>query len=305
MRRSAAELVADARAGRLGEYYQLWRAIAAQTTLPQSGPVLLDVVRRESTYLVRYHAAAALLALLGTAEFDPVDLTAGRPGEAAALDALERLLQERLTSEHAANFDADRDPSNGYEAIAADFAALRSASTIGVTTVRDWARNLEPGASILDVGCGTGLPISAALVGDGFEVFAIDAAPTLVADFRRRLPEVAVACEAVETSAFFGRAFDGAVAIGVLFLMTAAQQREAIGRIAAALNPGGRMLFTSPREPCTWSDSLTGRLSLSLGHDGYASILANLGLSLVGECCDEGDNHYYSAVLPEHTRSTP
>jgi hypothetical protein len=99
MRRSAAELVADARAGRHGEYYQLWRAIAAQTTLPQSGLVLLDVLRRDFTYLVRYHAAAALLALLGTTEFDPVDLTAGRPGEAAALDALERLLQERLNSE--------------------------------------------------------------------------------------------------------------------------------------------------------------------------------------------------------------
>jgi len=99
MRRSAAELIADARAGRHGEYYQLWPAIAAQTTLPQSGPVLLEVLRRGSTYLVRYHAAVALLTLLGTTEFDPVDLTAGRPGEAARLDALERLLQERLNSE--------------------------------------------------------------------------------------------------------------------------------------------------------------------------------------------------------------
>jgi len=101
MRRAGAELVADARAGRYGEYYQLWRAIADQTTLPQSGPVLLEVLRRDSTYLVRYHAAVALLALLDTAEFDPVDLTAGRPGEAARLDALEGLLRERLNCEGA------------------------------------------------------------------------------------------------------------------------------------------------------------------------------------------------------------
>ena len=101
MRRSATELIADAQAGRHGEYYQLWRAIAALTTLPQSGPVLLEVLRSDSTYLVRYHAAVALLALLDTTELDPVDLTAGRPGEAARLDALERLLQERLNSEGA------------------------------------------------------------------------------------------------------------------------------------------------------------------------------------------------------------
>lgn len=98
LQRSAAELIADVRAGRHGEYYQLWRAIAARTQLPQSGAVLLEVLRGDYAYLVRYHAADALLALLGTTEFDSVDLTAGRPGEDARLDALQRLLEERLDS---------------------------------------------------------------------------------------------------------------------------------------------------------------------------------------------------------------
>jgi len=208
-----------------------------------------------------------------------------------------------MTQENDVNFDADRDRSNGYEAVAADFAARRTASSVGVSIVRAWARSFEPGAAILDVGCGNGVPISATLASDGFDVFGIDASPTLVADFRQRLPEVMVACEAVETSAFFGRTFDGAVAIGLIFLMSAAQQREAIRRIAAALNPGARFLFTSPREPCRWSDSLTGRPSLSLGRDEYASILADVGLSLVGEYSDEGDNHYYSAVISDSSRS--
>jgi 2-polyprenyl-3-methyl-5-hydroxy-6-metoxy-1,4-benzoquinol methylase len=208
-----------------------------------------------------------------------------------------------ITIEHSASFDADGDPSNGYEAAAADFVALRSASSIGVSTVRAWSHSLEPGASILDVGCGNGLPISAALVREGFEVFGIDASPTLVADFRQKLPEEAVACEAIQTSSLFGRTFDAAVAIGVLFLLSPAEQRETIGRIAAALNPGGGFLFTSPREPCAWSDALTGRRSLSLGRDEYTSILADFGLSLVGEYSDEGDNHYYAAVRPEQPRS--
>lgn len=195
--------------------------------------------------------------------------------------------------------NVDRDPSNGYEAVASDFATLRNRSSIGVTTVRAWASSLEAGASILDVGCGNGVPISSALVDDGFELYGIDAAPTLVAEFRQKLPGIAVACETVENSAFFGRTFDGAVAVGVLFLMPAERQVEAIGRIAAALNPGGRFLFTSPRQPCKWLDSLTGRTSISLGHDNYESILSDFRLSLVAEYDDEGDNHYFSALLAE------
>ena len=94
--RSAAGLVADARAGRYGEYYQLWRAIAARATLPLAGQVLLEVLRRDDPYLVRYHAAAALLALLGMADIAPVDLSAERAGRAARLDVVERKLRERL-----------------------------------------------------------------------------------------------------------------------------------------------------------------------------------------------------------------
>ena len=96
MRRSAAGLVADVRAGRYGEYYQLWRAIAASATLPLAGGVLLEVLHRDVPYLVRYHAAAALLGLLQTTRFDPVDLSGNREGQATRLVAVARMLQERL-----------------------------------------------------------------------------------------------------------------------------------------------------------------------------------------------------------------
>jgi hypothetical protein len=96
MRRSAAGLVTDARAGRYGECYQLWRAIAARATLPLAGQMLLEVLRRDDPYLVRYHAAQALLGLLGLSEFSPVDLSADRAGQQVRLDAVERILRERV-----------------------------------------------------------------------------------------------------------------------------------------------------------------------------------------------------------------
>src|SRR5690606_28389884 len=98
-------------------------------------------------------------------------------------------------------------------------------------------------AAVLDLGCGSGTPIAEALAGAGFDVHGVDASPALIAHFHQRLPHAPAACEPVETSAFFGRAFDGIIAIGLLFLLTADTQREVIRRVAGALAPHGRFLF--------------------------------------------------------------
>jgi SAM-dependent methyltransferase len=187
------------------------------------------------------------------------------------------------------------DVSEGWEAAAAPFMAARS--PVGAALVRSWAlTNLPPGATIVDIGCGSGVPIAEALVAEGFALFAIDAAPTLLAAFRRRFPEVPTACEAAQHSAFFGRRFDAAIAIGLLFLLAEADQAQLIARVATALEPGGRFLFSAPREPCEWPDLLTGRLSRSLGEDIYARLLQGAGLRLLGSQVDEGGNHYFDAV---------
>jgi SAM-dependent methyltransferase len=188
------------------------------------------------------------------------------------------------------------DRSNGYEAAASEFMARRDASAIGVATVRAWARALGRGASILDLGCGHGVPISKALIDDGFVLYGVDASESLLAEFRRRFPHVPVACEPVEESRFFGQTFDGVLAWGLVFLLSADAQRDLIRRVARALDPGGRFLFTSPAQPCTWEDVLTGRLSLSLGAEGYRDALAHAGLVVSAEHLDEGENHYYDAA---------
>ncbi len=186
-----------------------------------------------------------------------------------------------------------KDPSNGYEAIATEFIAVRQRSGVGVATVRAWGRLLPQGATILDLACGFGVPNSQALIEDGFVIYGVDASPSLITEFRMRFPDVNVACEAVEDSLFFDRTFDGVIAVGLLFLLSEDSQRDLIRRVGLALNSGGRFLFTSPAQTCTWTDILTGRESLSLGADAYKAIIADARPNLVGEHSDEGDNHYY------------
>lgn len=186
------------------------------------------------------------------------------------------------------------DKSNGWEAIAARFAAIRS--DIGVDIVRDWTRGLHAGASVVDIGCGTGWPVATTLAEAGCRVAGIDASPTLLAAFRRALPDAATACEAAEDSDFFGRRFDGAVAIGLLFLLPEAAQAALIARVGRALEPGGRFLFSAPRIPCRWADTLTGAASQSLGYDAYCRLLAKAGLHDVQIVNDIGGNDYFAAV---------
>lgn len=187
-----------------------------------------------------------------------------------------------------------QDRSNGWDAIAHRFVAERSSA--GAATVRSWCRALPEGAPVLDLGCGSGVPVSEALLDAGCEVFGVDASPALVAAFRRRFPQAQVVCEPVEESRFFGRTYDGVVAVGLLFLLAPDAQHSVIRRVSAALEPGGRFLFTAPLQRATWKDTLTGRESVSLGGEAYRCALAEAGMGVVGEYVDEGGNHYYDAA---------
>jgi SAM-dependent methyltransferase len=189
------------------------------------------------------------------------------------------------------------DKSNGYEEIAPQFIAGRGRDRLetGGPEVAEWAQWLPPSAAILDLGCGTGVPISLSLIERGFQLYGVDASPTMVAAFRDRFPDVPVECSAVEESAFFGRTFDGVVAWGLLFLLDTETQRRLIAKVAAVLPSGGRFLFTAPSQVWSWADLMTGRTSISLGYDAYQKALEAEGMSLVGTRLDDVENHYYFA----------
>lgn len=187
-----------------------------------------------------------------------------------------------------------RDPSNGYDARAARFVASRS--RIGAAEVRAWAESLPTGASVLDVGCGDGVPVTEALLAAGCRVHALDASPAMVAAFHVRFPDVPVKCEAAEMSSFFDRTYDGIIAWGLLFLMAPATQRDVIANVSRALTPGGTFLFTAPAQACTWTDVLTGQHSTSLGAAAYHDILPSESLVVREEFDDEGGNHHYVAT---------
>lgn len=193
---------------------------------------------------------------------------------------------------------ASPERSSGYEEVASEFIAGRGSNSTGVgaSVVADWSRALPRGASVLDLGCGTGIPISQTLIERGFKVYGVDASPTIVAAFRARFPDVPVECAPVEHSDFFARNFDAVVAWGLFFLLEVEIQRLLITKIARVLRSGGRLLFTAPHqsdENGSWPDIMTGRPQFSLGYEQYRKALEAAGMSIVGTHRDVGENHYY------------
>ena len=185
------------------------------------------------------------------------------------------------------------DASAGYESAAALFQAAREEARVGASTMAAWAQTLAPGTEVLELGCGAGVPVTQELARAGCVVWGIDASPTLLARFADRFPQFQCACHDLAASPFFGGTFDAVVAVGVLFLLPPDMQCDVIARAARVLEPGGLFLFTSPAEPATWTDVLTGHQSQSLGCAEYTAALTAAGLTLVREFTDEGENHYF------------
>jgi SAM-dependent methyltransferase len=199
------------------------------------------------------------------------------------------------------------DQSNGYESVSEEFLARRGngerrSTAIGVKEVRQWAKTLPPGSSVIDLACGPGFPITVVLVEEGLQVFGVDAAPAFVAAFQRNLPGTPVVCESVLESRFFDRTFDAVLSIGLMFLLRAEEQHHLIRRFADILVPGGRLLFTATAKPAIWNDAMTGLESISLGAQEYRRLLGAAGISVAEEYQDVGENHYFDAFRRNNTR---
>ena len=188
------------------------------------------------------------------------------------------------------------DCANGYHEHAAEFVFWRERSTIGLTTVLQWAQGLPRGCELLDLGCGSGFPLGKVLSDRGFLLFGIDSAPTLLQAYQQRIPNATLALTTVAEADFFQRQFAGVLSIGLLFLLPEAEQVLLFQKVAAALIPGGQWLFSAPEQACRWTDALTGRESRSLGATRYLQLMAQLGLALHESYQDEGGNYYFAAI---------
>ena len=107
------------------------------------------------------------------------------------------------------------------------------------------AAALPAGASILDIGCGNGVPITEALVHAGCRVVGLDTSTGMLARFRVNLPGTPVVRGDVRDCPFSDGSFDAAVSRGMMFHLPRGDQAAAFASVSRVLKPGASFLFTA------------------------------------------------------------
>jgi len=184
-----------------------------------------------------------------------------------------------------------------YDLIA-DWYATERRGPGGVPELESLITSLPQGASVLDVGCGNGVPLTTKLLAAGFTVIGVDSSPRMLERFRTNCPGTLSICAPIQSAEVEGRLFDAAVAWGVLFHLPHDEQRKAIAKIASALKPGGLFLFTSGDEDGDKEGDPMNGVPFhywSFNVDGYRQILKANCLTLLDVRRDAGQNIYYLA----------
>ena len=130
---------------------------------------------------------------------------------------------------------------SGYELCGPRYSAARAADPS--PELQRLIDVLEPGASVLDVGCGAGVPVTAALdrIAD---VVGVDLSPVQIEQARRNVPAARFLVGDVMEQDFERASFDAVVAFYALFHLPREEQRLLLERVASWLRPGGHLLAT-------------------------------------------------------------
>lgn len=141
---------------------------------------------------------------------------------------------------------------------------------------------VEPGGRVLDLGCGSGFPIAAHLIEQGFAVEGVDIAEAMITLCRQSWPDQTWRVGDMRTVALTAP-YDGALAWHSSFHLPGLDQGNLIARVGAALAPGAPFMFTSgDGDGVAWGDMFGDRLfHASLAPAQFEAALEEAGLELV------------------------
>ena len=131
-----------------------------------------------------------------------------------------------------------------YQRHAATYDGLRGTLLMEGPWLSRFRDLLTPGATILDIGCGTGRPIARHFIEQGHTVTGVDSAPAMIALCRARFPEGDWQVADMRRLAL-GRRFGGLIAWDSFFHLTPEDQRGMFPAFAAHAAPDAALMFTS------------------------------------------------------------
>jgi cyclopropane fatty-acyl-phospholipid synthase-like methyltransferase len=132
---------------------------------------------------------------------------------------------------------------NPYNKIAEQWAESRDKSFPGKLVV-DFCSKIKAGGKVLDIGCGTGYPITTYLSEHGFNITGIDTSENLLQKAtERNIPNTKfLLCDFFDFQPF--EKYDGVIAFDSFFHFPLDKQPEIYNKVAKWMKKGSYLLFT-------------------------------------------------------------
>lgn len=156
---------------------------------------------------------------------------------------------------------------------------------------------------LLDLGCGTGLPIAAYMAERRVRVTGVDGAPEMIRLFRANLPE-ATAIEADMRELALGQPFDGILAWNSFFHLTASDQRAMFPVFRRHAAPGAALMFTSGPQACEAWGTAAGDAPVfhaSLDPEEYRALLDRNDFKLLSHKAEDPDCNGHTVWLAKYS----
>jgi 2-polyprenyl-3-methyl-5-hydroxy-6-metoxy-1,4-benzoquinol methylase len=177
-----------------------------------------------------------------------------------------------------------------YERHAIAFDRLRSKTLMEKPFLDSFAALLPAGATVLDIGCGSGDPIAANLIERGFALTGIDSSATLINLCRSCLPGAEWHVTDMRHLSL-DRRFAGLIAWHSLFHLTMNEQRQMFQRFAEHAEPDAVLMFTSGPSEAVAIGSFEGEplFHASLSADEYRRLLGEHSFEVVEHSVETPD----------------
>lgn len=185
-----------------------------------------------------------------------------------------------------------------YQRHGAAWARLRGDHLVERPWLDRFCEMLPAGASVLDIGCGSGLPIARELIRRRFDVTGLDGTTTMLALFQHNLPSTpAYLADMREFD--LGQRFAGLLAWDSFFHLSPEDQRPMFSRFQKHATPGAALMFTSGNA----EGGITGELEGdplyhgSLGPEEYLALLGATGFEIVDHVVEDPTCGYRTVWL--------
>lgn len=166
-----------------------------------------------------------------------------------------------------------KSPKNYYETNAAEYAAMKHEAPWR-EQLEKFAASLQPGSTILDLGCGPGRD-SRLLADRGFNVASIDSSPAMASEAKRRYG-IAVRVERIEDFSDL-KAYDAVWASVSIHHVDRSRIPAVIASVANSLKAGGTFHSSYKMHQTDTVDSL-GRYYAAISEKNLSSIFDGSGL---------------------------